>query len=214
MTKNPRKVPAGGSNPPKRTEDDLDGLTPAQADKVTALAQKYRQLPETPGLNLALKGDILNVGFRHDKQNAATFLAMADMGTADLAFYSGVLNGIVSIGSHGHRVDEQASDFLLSVVRAVEPRDGLESLLAVQMGAVHLATMMMARRLNHVEKLPQQDAAERALNKLARTYATQMEALKRYRSKGEQRVIVERVTVQSGGQAIVGAVSHGGEGQA
>lgn len=101
---------------------------------------------------------------------------------------------------------------MLSVVRAVQPRDGLETLLAVQMGAIHAATMMLARRLNHVETIPQQDAAERALNKLARTYAVQMEALKRYRSKGEQRVIVERVTVNKGGQAIVGSVNHGGEG--
>jgi hypothetical protein len=30
-----------------------------------------------------------------------------------------------------------------------------------------------------------------------------MEALKRHRSKGEQRVYVERVNVESGGQAIV-----------
>ena len=37
-----------------------------------------------------------------------------------------------------------------------------------------------------------------------------MEALKRYRSKGEQRVYVERVTVNEGGQAIVGPVAHGG----
>ena len=41
------------------------------------------------------------------------------------------------------------------------------------------------RRLNHVENISQQDAAERALNKLARTYAVQMEALKRYRTGGQ-----------------------------
>ena len=70
--------------------------------------------------------------------------------------------------------------------------------------------MMMARRLSHVENLRQQDAAERALNKLARTYATQVEALKRYRSKGQQIVRVERVNVESGGQAVVGHVQHGG----
>jgi transposase len=64
---------------------------------------------------------------------------------------------------------------------------------------------------NHVETLPQQDAAERALNKLARTFATQMEALKRYRTGGHQKVTVEHVTVNAGGQAIVGAVvSRGG----
>jgi hypothetical protein len=42
-----------------------------------------------------------------------------------------------------------------------------------------------------------------------------MEALKRYRSTGQQVVRVERVTVEAGGQAIVGSVttsSAGGEG--
>ena len=80
------------------------------------------------------------------------------------------------------------------------------------MGVIHAATMYMARRLNHVETTPQQDAAERALNKLARTYAMQMEALKRYRTGGQQRVIVEHITVNAGGEAIVGAVASGGGG--
>ncbi len=70
--------------------------------------------------------------------------------------------------------------------------------------------MMLARQLNHVQNLPQQDAAERALNKTARTYAAQMDTLKRYRSEGKQVVRVERVTVADGGQAIVGAVNGRG----
>jgi len=64
-----------------------------------------------------------------------------------------------------------------------------------------------------VDNIAQQDAAERALNKLARTYANQMEALKRYRTGGHQKVTVEHVTVNAGGQAIVGAVAHGREEQ-
>jgi hypothetical protein len=39
-----------------------------------------------------------------------------------------------------------------------------------------------------------------------------VEALKRYRSGGEQTVRVERVTVNEGGQAIVRTVTHGGRG--
>jgi len=35
-------------------------------------------------------------------------------------------------------------------------------------------------------KIPQQDSAERAFNKLARTFAAQVETLKRYRGGGEQ----------------------------
>ncbi len=85
-------------------------------------------------------------------------------------------------------------------------------MLASQMAAVHMATMTFARRFNHVENIPQQDSAERAFNKLARTFATQMEALKRYRTGGQQKVVVEHVTVNAGGQAIVGAVQAGGGG--
>ena len=54
-------------------------------------------------------------------------------------------------------------------------------------------------------------SAERAYNKLARTYVAQIEALKRYRSAGEQTVRVEHVTVNDG-QAIVGNVTTGGSG--
>jgi hypothetical protein len=45
-------------------------------------------------------------------------------------------------------------------------------------------------------------------HRLLRTYTAQVEALKTYRSKGEQKVEVEHVHVHRGGQAIVGAVSH------
>ena len=67
--------------------------------------------------------------------------------------------------------------------------------------------MTFGRRLNNVENILQQDSAERAFNKLARTFAVQMEALKRYRTGGEQKVTVHHVTVNEGGQAIIGAVS-------
>src|SRR5277367_6523938 len=55
--------------------------------------------------------------------------------------------------------------------------------------------------------IPQQDSAERAFNKLTRTFAAQMSALKEYRSKGEQKMTVQHVHVAEGGQAIVGNVS-------
>jgi len=64
-------------------------------------------------------------------------------------------------------------------------------------------------QLNHVDNIPQQDSAERAFNKLARTFAAQMEALKRYRTGGEQKVTVQHVNVSEGGQAIVGNVTQG-----
>ena len=185
-------------------------MSQAQQDRIKALADKRAARADGPPMKLKMKEGTLHVTFSHADPDLAHILMMADLGTCDTNFMAGVHGQIARIGSHRTQVDEGNSNFVLSVVRGVQPRDELEALLAVQMGAIHSATMMMARRLNHVETIPQQDAAERALNKLARTYAMQMEALKRYRTSGQQKVTVEHVTVNAGGQAIVGTVQGGG----
>lgn len=51
-------------------------------------------------------------------------------------------------------------------------------MLAMQMEAIHLATMTFTRRLAHVNILDQQNSVERALNKLTRTFTMQLAALK------------------------------------
>ena len=66
------------------------------------------------------------------------------------------------------------------------------------------------RAIAMIKKADHFDAYERSLNRLTRTFAAQVEALKRYRSKGTQRFYVERVNVHEGGQAVVGKVTHGG----
>ncbi|MCZ4354852.1 hypothetical protein O4H61_20285 [Roseovarius aestuarii] len=131
---------------------------------------------------------------------------------ASQALITGLISQIASLGAQGKRADESASNFVLGFAETMKPRDAAETLLLTQMGATHQAMMMMARRLNHVENIPQQDSAERALNKLGRTFAAQMDTLKRYRSKGQQTVRVERVTIEPGAQAVVGNVHHGGRG--
>jgi hypothetical protein len=183
-----------------------------EMDRIKAVAAKQAARADGPPMKLKMVDGVLQIAFTHADTDLAHILMMADLGTCDPSFWEGIQGQVATIGAQGRKIDEGASNFLLSVVRGVQPRDELEAMLAVQMGAIHQATMMMARRLNHVETIPQQDAAERALNKLARTYATHMEALKRYRTGGQQKVTVEHVTVNAGGQAIVGAVAHGGRG--
>jgi hypothetical protein len=103
---------------------------------------------------------------------------------------------------------------MIAFVRGLEPKNSLEAALATQMAAVHALTMSFARRLSHAETIAQQDSAERALNKLARTFTAQLEALKRHRTGGQQKMTVEHVHVHEGGQAIVGHVEHKTEGGA
>jgi CHASE3 domain sensor protein len=67
--------------------------------------------------------------------------------------------------------------------------------------------MRMANRLAHAETLQEQDSAERAFNKLARTSAALVETFQRYRAASEHKVIVQHVSVNDGGQAIVGNVT-------
>src|ERR1700730_8191147 len=69
------------------------------------------------------------------------------------------------------------------------------------------------RRLKAPDTIPQQDSNGNLAVKLLRTFAAQAEALQRYRGKGQQKVTVEHVHVHTGGQAIVGSVSHTGGGR-
>ncbi|WP_417586352.1 hypothetical protein [Pararhodobacter oceanensis] len=178
----------------------------AERERIKEVADKAAARANGPSMRVRETDSGISSTFPHNDDTTARLLLMADLGTCDPDFMAGILGQVAIIGAHGAKLNDTNSNFLLSVVRGVQPRDELEAMLAVQMGAIHQATMMMARRLNHVTNIPQQDAAERALNKLARTYSTQMQALKRYRTGGQQKVTVEHVTVNDGGQAIVGNI--------
>ena len=98
----------------------------------------------------------------------------------------------------------------LAALNAMEPSDPLEAMLISQMVACHRQAMRGAGRMRGVQNIEQLRANERTANAFMRTYVAQMEALKRYRSKGEQTMRVERVYVADGGQAIVGNVGQPG----
>jgi hypothetical protein len=179
-----------------------------------AALEAYRiqeeESPLAPRLRVTENDGATTICPDHPKPSVGNVLLMDALGTRDWDFLDGFLTQLADAGSKGGKVDGRTLNFMLSVVKGVKPRDQVEALLAAQMAAVHTAMMTFAWRLAHVEAIPQQDSAERAFNKLGRTFAAQMEALKRYRSRGDQTVRVEHVTVNEGGQAIVGNVRHGG----
>jgi hypothetical protein len=122
---------------------------------------------------------------------------------------SGLLNAACD-GSPSKPPSEQNINEALAAVTGIAARDEVEAMLAVQMVATHFAAITLLRRLKSAENIPQQDSAGNLAVKLLRTYTAQVEALQRYRSKGQQRVTVEHVHVHQGGQAIVGTVEGGG----
>jgi len=100
-----------------------------------------------------------------------------------------------------------------AIVRDIAPRDAIERLLAVQMAATHVALIRQSKRMAYADQLPQFEAHERAYNKLARTFAAQVEALRKHRNGGKQTVVVQHLNVADGAQAVIGNVQTGGEGQ-
>jgi hypothetical protein len=100
---------------------------------------------------------------------------------------------------------------ILAFLASVKPGDALEGMIATQLYASHAAAMECYRRA----MIPGQPIEAKQINltlaaKLTKANATQVEALKKYRSKGQQKVLVEHVHVYQGGQAIVGQVTPGG----
>jgi len=180
--------------------------TPAEAEAIKA----YAAAGDKRAPRIKVTGNA--VGPDHPSRGVAQIALMKAIGTTDADFYGGLIGQLINVGSPNREPDEAGANFMLSIVKGIEPRDQIESMLAAQMGAVHLATMTFARRLAHVENIPQQDSAERAFNKLARTFAAQVSALKDYRSKGEQKMTVQHVHVAEGGQAIVGNINAPPEG--
>jgi len=159
-------------------------------------------------LKVSKNGSDPQISLDHPDKLIGRALLMEALASADNDFVNGIVSQLANVGGRGQDINERGLNFMLSVIKGIEPRDQLEAMLAAQMAAVHVASMTFAGRLAHVDNIAQQDSAERAFNKLTRTFVTQMEALKRYRTGAEQKVTLQHVSVAEGGQAIVGNVTQ------
>jgi hypothetical protein len=96
----------------------------------------------------------------------------------------------------------------IAMMQEIKPVNVTEAMLACQMVGVNSAAM----RFVHLATLPGQtlegmEATANLAIRMMRLYTGQLEALAKLRgTAGQQRVVVEHVTVQDGGHAIVGAV--------
>jgi hypothetical protein len=130
---------------------------------------------------------------------------MADtLGVRDSDAMYGLLGQLVKASASGEKPDVANLAFMISTVESIKPRDSIEAMLVAQMVSVHIMTMRCAWRLATAGDIAQQDSAARALGRLARTFPAQIEALSRYRSRGEPGITVQNVSVSDGGNAIVG----------
>ena len=158
-------------------------------------------------LKVKSNGGATGLELDHPDARVGEALLAEALGTTDFDFLHGLIRQIANAAAPDGRHGEDRLNFLLSLVKGARPMDQLEAMLAAQMAAVHMSIMALGRRLAEVDSAPERDSIASAFNKCARTFASQLEALKRHRG-GEQKITMQHVSVKEGGQAIVGDVSQ------
>lgn len=101
---------------------------------------------------------------------------------------------------------ESYQSLMVSMVNEIEPCDAIEAMLVSQLTATHVKISLFSQRIVDAENPNWREGYERSLTRLSRTFLAQMDALKKYRSSPPQSVKVGSVTVNEGGQAVVGPV--------
>lgn len=210
----PKKLPQPvPTTPYEPTEREQRAIDVRKERRDTVMPHPRLAVTNTQTAETSIKSE---VAIDHEDSNVGWDLLVAGLGLSDPCAAGALIDQMSAVAQQCDGVSQLKANQLLSVVQEIGPRDPIEALLAVQMATVHSAAMHQAASLNAALTLPGQykkyEAHSNAFNKLTRTFTTQMEALKRYRSKAEQRVIVEHqhVHVYPGGQAVVGHVTQGG----
>ncbi|WP_256806524.1 MULTISPECIES: hypothetical protein [unclassified Bradyrhizobium] len=148
------------------------------------------------------------IAISHPDPQAGEQLLAEALGAADRDALHGIVKQLVKASAIGQKPDEANLAFMVSMIRSIAPKDSIEAMLVSQMVSVHMATMRCACRLAITDNLPQQESVTRALTRLTRTFAAQVEALSRHRNSDERTITVRNLSVQDGGRAIVGNVTQ------
>ena len=169
-----------------RSQGCADILSPDERARVGQFLERAKKNPTGPRLKVT--GN--KIAFDHPDDRVGTALIGQALGTANTDFLSGLIKQLARLASPNREIDEARLNFIVSIIKDNQPRDQNEAMLAAQMAAVHLAMMSFAGGLSNADNLPQLDSYQRGFNALARTFVTQLEALRLYRAGGEQKATV------------------------
>ena len=93
----------------------------------------------------------------------------------------------------------------ITLIAASNPKNQLELMLATQLAMTHITLGKGARLLDHNYKDVQTiNSLGNLYTKLSRLGIDQINTLERMKGKGQQKIIVEKVNIESGGQAAIG----------
>ncbi len=210
MTKSINETQAVEVAPPTRVGDYQ--LTTIEELCFTKLKERSNANAPVPTIKVKKSENVRSISLNHPNRIVGFGLLMNALGTANPDFAEGIKSQLVEISLKDGEINEDNLNFALSVVTGVKPIDQDVTMFRVLMAASYLSALKMAGHLCNAQTLAEQDSAERAFSKCARTFAVLSETLTRKhsgseRSGNEQTVTVQNVSVSDNAQAIVGNVT-------
>lgn len=187
---------------------------PSRSESEAMQAAGKRLYGRRPRLEVStsVEDGVLHIGAPHSDEGGFAVRVRDCFGTTSHGFES------QAIGRLGAIMRRRGAEFPtetelnagLAAIDGMQPRDEMEAMLALQMVATHETAMGMLTRAKQAENMPTLQECGSLAVKLMRTYAAQIEALARLRRGGEQKVVVQHVHVNEGGQAVVGNIERTG----
>jgi hypothetical protein len=138
---------------------------------------------------------------------------MESTGCADLHvglnFLSKLSNALISAKANNKEIAQHLNT-LAQTIQTLAPQDQFEAQLIAQLIILHEQSMDWLGRANRTERVDFANVYLNGASKLLTRHHETLDALLKYRRKGEQRVHVKHVHVHGGGQAVVGNIVTGG----
>lgn len=95
-----------------------------------------------------------------------------------------------------------------AMLGGLNPQNTVQAMLATQMCAVHNLQLQCAMQAKHLDHPDSVRSYTNMTTKLSNAFVQQAMLLNKLQGKGQQKVTVEHVNVEAGGQAIVGDVDN------
>lgn len=179
----------------KAPEEPQFNLFPSPHE--SAAAQRFLERRADPDAKsqLTFKGDedsktIAIISGNHDKDYVAGHVvAMDTFATGYFQFSQAMIAHLQTIArDRWGRFDAEKLGQVTAIIQGINPQNELETMLAVQMAAVHLGTMKTAESAMTANMREHQQWAGSCLAKLSRTFAMQVDTLKNLRLNGTQHI--------------------------
>ena len=135
-------------------------------------------------------------------------------GTYDPDLTTSIADQVINTCMTGEELTERSTLCINATFAAIletDPQDPTELMLATQMATIHNTVMRYsALAMKDEQTIELASFYVNSITKMMRTYTTQVEALSKYRTKGQQKITVQHVNVNDGGQAVIGDINQGG----